>query len=403
MNRIKLIMSGPPMVKSMNFTEPEARPVLGPAGNKARSVELRKPVVKPKSENAQKPPATGEAKGNKSPAALKSPGMTPEKIPSPVGSRKNAGGAASILRQRQPNLSLNASCSSDASTESSHSRASTGRILRRTASSGPTLRRKPQCSPKGEKIEMMEGYGKSVGSESDDASLDGSVIKKRCAWVTSNTDPLYAAFHDEEWGLPVHDDKKLFELLSFSTALAEITWPVILSKRHIFRDIFLDFDPIAVSKLNEKKITTPGSPASSLLSEMKLRAIIENARHVCKIIDELGSFNKYIWGFVNYKPIVGNFRYPRQVPIKTSKADTISKDLVRRGFRGVGPTVVYSFMQVAGITNDHLISCFRYHDCVNAIDLKDKNEVTSKNEEKLGEDVTEFELSRDIDDLNLSR
>lgn len=183
-------MSGPPMVKSMTFTESEARPVLGPAGNKARFVELRKPVVKPKSVDTQKLPATGEAKGNRSPAPLKSPGMTPEKIPSPVGSRKNAGGAASILRQRQPNLSMNASCSSDASTESSHSRASTGRISRRTANSAPTLKRRPQCSSKGEKFEIVEGYVRSVGSESDDASLDGSLVKKRCAWVTSNTGTL---------------------------------------------------------------------------------------------------------------------------------------------------------------------------------------------------------------------
>lgn len=122
-----------------------------------------------------------------------------------------------------------------------------------------------------------------------------------------------------------------------------------------------------------------------------------------QIIDEQGSFDKYIWGFVNYKPAVSHFRYPRQVPIKTSKADTISKDLVRRGFRGVGPTVVYSFMQAAGITNDHLTSCFRYHDCINVVDLKDKNEVTSQNEGKLAEDVTQYELSRDMDNLNLSR
>ncbi|KAG6410683.1 hypothetical protein SASPL_128748 [Salvia splendens] len=396
-------MSEPPMVNSINFTESEARPVLGPAGNKARSVELRKPAVKPKSVDTQRPPATGEAKGNRSPAALKSPRMTAEKTPSPVGSRRNAGGAASILRQRQQNLSMNASCSSDASTESSHSRASTGRVFRRTANSAPTVKRKTQCGSRGERFEMVEGYVRSVGSESDDASLDGSLVKKRCAWVTSNTDPLYAAFHDEEWGLPEHDDKKLFELLSFSTALAEITWPVILSKRHIFRDVFVNFDPIAVSKLNEKKIATPGGPASSLLSEMKLRAIIENARQFCKIIDEVGSFDKYIWGFVNHKPTVSNFRYPRQVPIKTSKADTISKDLVRRGFRGVGPTVVYSFMQVAGITNDHLTSCFRYDDCIHAVDLKETNEVTCKNEEKVADDLVQFELSRDIDALNLSR
>lgn len=107
---------------------------------------------------------------------------------------------------------------------------------------------------------------------------------------------------------------------------------------------------------------------------------------------------------MNYKPIVGNFRYPRQVPIKTSKADTISKDLVRRGFRGVGPTVVYSFMQVSGITNDHLISCFRYQDCIFAVDIGYKNaDMMPKNEGNLPEDVTQLELVRDIEDLNLSR
>ncbi|KAL2242761.1 UNVERIFIED_CONTAM: DNA-3-methyladenine glycosylase 1 [Sesamum indicum] len=396
-------MSGPPRVKSMNFTEPEARPVLGPAGNKSRSAELRKPVLKPKSEKMQRPPDIDESKGKKSPAALESPELASEKIPSPVGFRRSGSSAASILRQRQPNLSLNASCSSDASSDSSQSRASTGRISRRSATPTPPLKRKPQCSSKGGKIENKEGYGKNVGGESESLVVDGAAVKKRCAWVTSNTDPSYAAFHDEEWGVPVHDDKKLFELLSFSTALAEITWPIILSKRHIFREVFLGFDPVAVSKLNEKKIATPGNPACSLLSELKLRAIVENARQICKIINELGSFDKYIWGFVNYKPIVGNFRYPRQVPIRTSKADTISKDLVRRGFRGVGPTVVYSFMQVAGITNDHLISCFRHHDCVIAGDLRDKNEdVTSKHEGKPPEDIMELELVRDIDDLSLS-
>ncbi|KAL3633120.1 hypothetical protein CASFOL_026104 [Castilleja foliolosa] len=418
-------MSGPPRVKSMNFTEPEARPVLGPAGNKTRSVELRKPIVKLKSEKTQRPPSFDESKGKYSPEALQSPEMMLEKITPPASYRRNGSSVASILRQRQPNLSLNASCSSDASSDSSHSRASTGRINGRSKTQMQPLRRKQQCSPKSEKIEN-EGNGKNVGAESE----EGVVVKKRCAWVTSNTVvkrcliceclriqadfflkppstslyPSYAAFHDEEWGIPIHDDKKLFELLSFSTALAELTWPVILSKRHIFRDVFLDFDPTAVSKLNEKKLATPGSPACSLLSEVKLRAIIENARQICKIIDEVGSFDKYIWGFVNYKPIVGNFRYPRQVPIKTSKADTISKDLVKKGFRGVGQTVVYSFMQVAGITNDHLISCFRYHDCLIAGDLSNKNEeISSKNEGKSLEDIIELELIRDIDDMSLSR
>lgn len=142
------------------------------------------------------------------------------------------------------------------------------------------------------------------------------------------------------------------------------------------------------------------------LCEMCVRSVIPSLWFLLavQIIDEFGSFGRYIWGFVNYKPIISQFRYHRQVPIKTSKAETISKDLVRRGFRGVGPTVVYSFMQVAGITNDHLINCFRYQDCILAGDLRDKNDdIASKNDGKPVEDLTELELSRDMDDLNLSR
>lgn len=125
----------------------------------------------------------------------------------------------------------------------------------------------------------------------------------------------------------------------------------------------MDFEPVSVSKINEKKLIAPGSSATSLLSETKLRAIVENAREMLKLIDEFGSFDRYIWGFVNNSPIVGRFRYQRQVPVRTSKADLVSKDLVRRGFRGVGPTVIYSFMQACGLTNDHLISCYRFDEC----------------------------------------
>ncbi|KAG5593717.1 hypothetical protein H5410_034949, partial [Solanum commersonii] len=187
------------------------------------------------------------------------------------------------------------------------------------------------------------------------------------------TDRSYAIFHDEEWGVPVHDDKRLFEHLVLCGALAELTWPSILKRRHIFREVFANFDPVAVSKLNEKKILAPGSTACSLLSELKLRAVVENARQVSKITDEFGSFDKYIWSFVNQQPILGRFRYPHQLPVKTSKSEVISKDLVQRGFRGVGPTVVYSFMQVAGITNDHLIICFRFQVCLAAAEGKQKD------------------------------
>lgn len=122
-----------------------------------------------------------------------------------------------------------------------------------------------------------------------------------------------------------------------------------------------------------------------------------------QIIEEFGSFEKYIWAFVNYKPIVSHFRYPRQVPIRTSKADAISKDLVRRGFRGIGPTVVYSFMQVAGLTNDHLISCFRFQDCVAAGDGREKDDdLVAKIDGKQPEDSGECGLEEKLDALSLS-
>ncbi|MBA0747718.1 hypothetical protein Gogos_004608 [Gossypium gossypioides] len=296
----------------------------------------------------------------------------------------------SVLRRHEQllhsNLSLNASCSSDASTDSFHSRASTGRLI---WSNSVGTRRKP-----------FPSTPRSVVSDGGlDSPPGDSHRRKRCAWVTPNTDPSYVAFHDEEWGFPVHDDK----------------------------EVFADFDPLAVSKLNEKKLIAPGSAASSLLSELKLRAIVENAHQISKVdsssswhhfltlvgmktvlckslvIDEFGSFDKYIWSFVNHKPIVSRFRYPRQVPVKTPKADVISKDLVRRGFRSVGPTVIYSFMQVSGITNDHLTSCFRFQDCITAAEGKEENGIKDIPEEKKKKDnMIESDLSMSIDELSFS-
>ncbi|WCJ40380.1 DNA glycosylase superfamily protein [Euphorbia peplus] len=208
--------------------------------------------------------------------------------------------------------------------------------------------------------------------------MNGSWVDK---WVPGRN-PCCIKFHDEEWGVPVHDDEKLFELLCLSGALAEMTWPVILNKRGSFREVFLDFDPAAVSKLNDRKIALPGSPGRLLLSEPKLRSIIENARQLCKVRDEFGLFDKYIWNFVNHKPMVNQFRNSRQVPVKNSKAEVISKDLVGRGFRSVGPTVVYSFMQVSGLTNDHLTSCFRFQECITGTEVREI-ETTLKSKNKI--------------------
>lgn len=368
------------------MADTEARPVLGPAGNKAqRSVGARNPISKHMRRIELLPEEVSQEEEKRD---------LPSSTAIATSSRPlHSSSVPSILRRHESllhsNLSLSASCSSDASTDSFQSRASTGRIYKSS-----TARAKRQSISKPRTV---------VAASVSESLPDGLQTKKRCSWVTSSTDPSYATFHDEEWGVPVHDDRKLFELLVLSGALAELTWPAILSKRHIFRESFADFDPMAVSKFNEKKL--PGSNASSLLSELKLRGIVENARQMSKVINEFGSFDKYIWSFVNYKPIVSRFRYPRQVPVKTPKADVISKDLVRRGFRSVGPTVIYSFMQVAGITNDHLIGCFRFQDCISAAEAEEEEEQRSlkdKADEKRSDEVMASEVSRALDELNFS-
>lgn len=359
----------------MNVTvgDTDARPVLVPAGNKARPTDGRKPLKKPAPETEKKP-------ANPQCAVL----------------------PAAILKQRQShhqvvlkNLSMNASCSSDASsTETDSSNHSSG-----ASSSGKVVRRvkKKLVGLKIEKVVSTDAVAVPVEIDSSDSLED----KKRCAWVTPNTEPCYIAFHDEEWGVPVHDDKKLFELLSFAGALAELSWPTILGKRQLFREVFLDFDPSAVSRMNEKKIVAPGSPANSLLSELRLRSIIENGRQTCKVIEEFGSFDKYIWNFVNHKSIVSQFRYSRQVPVKSPKAEFISKDLVKRGFRSVGPTVIYTFMQVAGLTNDHLISCFRFKECTFNAEAEGKeSSLNTKIKEKANEELTEVGLLLAVNKLN---
>ncbi|RCV11695.1 hypothetical protein SETIT_2G207200v2 [Setaria italica] len=306
------------------------------------------------------------------------------------------GAAASMLLRRagagaggrgssyvHPSSSLSVSCASEASTESFCSRASTGRIGRRPApgqpvgaprrraagSAGPPSAR-PATSRKAAASAVPPGGAATApvvvpvfGSFSGEPTATPAG-PPRCPWVTPNTDPCYAAFHDQEWGVPVHDDKKLFEMLTLSGALAEMAWPAILSKRDTFREVFMDFNPVLVAKLNEKKFLAPGSPASSLLSEHRLRIIIENARELLKVIEEFGSFDSYCWSFVSNKPMVGSYRHTREVPLRTAKADAISQDLMRRGFLGVGPTVVYAFMQAVGMANDHLVTCYRFEECL---------------------------------------
>ncbi|KAJ4843257.1 hypothetical protein Tsubulata_048784 [Turnera subulata] len=300
---------------------PEPRPVLGPAGNRVRVVEKRREVVK-----QQKP--------KKEAAAAAAVVVVTEEVP-----------RAAVKN----NLSVDSSCSSDSSSSSSaNSRESKKKMVRNVKSNG--------LRPASAKV-----TGNGEVERSSAKKKDGPV--KRCDWITPNSDPLYALFHDKEWGVPVHDDSKLFELLVFSQALAELSWPAILHMRDIFRKLFENFDPSSIAQYTEKKLLSLKVNGSPLLSEPKLRAIVENAKQILKVQQEFGSFGNYCWRFVNHKPLRNGFRYARQVPVKTPKAELISKDLMRRDFRCVGPAVIYSFMQVAGIVNDHLVTCSRYEEC----------------------------------------
>ncbi|XP_020232737.1 uncharacterized protein LOC109813039 [Cajanus cajan] len=187
---------------------------------------------------------------------------------------------------------------------------------------------------------------------------------KRCNWITKNCDKTYIEFHDECWGVPAYDDKKLFELLTLSGLLIDYNWTEILKRRGILRHVFAGFDPNTVAKMDEKEIMEIASNKDVLLADCRVRCIIDNAKCIMKIVRECGSFSSYIWGYVNHKPVINRYRYARDVPLRTPKADTISKDLIKRGFQFLGPVIVYSFMQAAGLTIDHLVDCYRHNECV---------------------------------------
>ncbi|KAM1004148.1 hypothetical protein ACFX13_004447 [Malus domestica] len=185
--------------------------------------------------------------------------------------------------------------------------------------------------------------------------------EKRCSFITANSDPIYVAYHDEEWGVPVHDDKMLFELLVLTGAQVGSDWTSILKKRQDFRDAFSGFDAETVANLSDKQMMSIASEYGIEIS--RIRGVVDNSNRILEIKKEFGSFDKYIWGFVNEKPISPQYKLGYKIPVKTSKSESISRDMVRRGFRFVGPTVVHSFMQASGLTNDHLITCHSHLRC----------------------------------------
>lgn len=184
--------------------------------------------------------------------------------------------------------------------------------------------------------------------------------KIRCQWCIGNA--LYEAYHDNEWGVPVHDDDTLFEFLILETFQAGLSWITILKKRENFRKAFDRFDYKKIANYKQDKIDTLLQDAGIVRNKLKINATITNAQRFMKIQDEFGSFSKYIWGFVDGSPIKNSFATQNDIPANTLVSDALSKDLKKRGFKFVGTTVVYAHMQATGMVNDHQIDCFRYNE-----------------------------------------
>lgn len=183
-------------------------------------------------------------------------------------------------------------------------------------------------------------------------------MTQRCGWV--NEDPLYVEYHDKEWGVPVHNDQKLFEMLILEGAQAGLSWYTVLKKRENYREAFDHFDVQKVAAYDETKIEELLKNEGIIRNRLKIRAAVTNAQAFFRIQEQYGSFDAYIWNFVEGKPIVNHWTNLKEVPASTPLSDTISKDLKKRGFSFVGTMIMYAFMQAIGMVNDHTTTCFRY-------------------------------------------
>lgn len=184
----------------------------------------------------------------------------------------------------------------------------------------------------------------------------------RCAWSTGGNE-LYIRYHDEEWGVPVHDDVKHFEFLTLEAAQAGLSWATVLNKRENYRRLFDGFDVQKVARYTQKKVEALLQDAGIIRNRLKVESTVNNARAFIKVQEEFGSFDKYIWGFVDGKPLVNSWKEMKEIPPKTEISDKLSKDLKKRGFKFVGSTVIYAHLQAAGLVNDHTTDCFRFKHC----------------------------------------
>ncbi|XP_031256067.1 uncharacterized protein LOC116114052 [Pistacia vera] len=353
------------------------RPVLQPKSNQVPSLERRnslKKITSPKSPTLPPLPLPTTAANNnvKTTKSSMSPPISP-KLKSPRPPAVKRGNEANELNSSAEKVMI-PRCATKLVNSVKKTKSSTNGVgvalpsydsslIVEAPGSIAAARRKQVAIMQEQRKMKTAHYGRTKSSKSyfvATASIGRE--EKRCSFITPNSDPIYVAYHDEEWGVPVHYDKLLFELLILTGAQVGSDWTSVLKKRQIFREAFSGFDAEVVAKFNEKKITSIRAEYGIDISQV--RGVVDNSIRILAVKKEFGSFDKYLWGFVNFKPINTQYRLCNKIPVKTSKSENMSKDMVKRGFRFVGPTVMHSFMQAAGLTNDHLISCPRHLQCI---------------------------------------
>lgn len=187
---------------------------------------------------------------------------------------------------------------------------------------------------------------------------------ERCAWA--GDDPLYVRYHDEDWGVPVHEDRTHFEFLVLESAQAGLSWITVLRRRENYRRLYDQFDPRIVAEYGEEKIEALLGDTGIIRNRMKVESSVNNARRFLEVQEEFGSFDRYLWDFVGRKPVVNRWSEMSQIPASTELSDRVSKDLKKRGFRFIGTTIIYAHLQAVGLVNDHLVGCFRYGEIVDS-------------------------------------
>jgi len=185
-------------------------------------------------------------------------------------------------------------------------------------------------------------------------------MKTRCSWA--GTDPLYIKYHDTEWGVPLHDDRKLFEFLVLEGAQAGLSWITILKKRDHYRKAFDHFDPHKIAAYSDARVKLLLADEGIIRNRLKIEAAVQNAASFLAVQQEFGSFDRYIWQFVGGRPLKNGWQTAAQIPAQTKESAAMSVDLKKRGFKFVGPTICYAFMQAVGLVNDHVAECFRYRE-----------------------------------------